>query len=345
MMAIAYVGRAERRSSLVVRGFGSAPMTVGEAVLPGQLLLLPELEGNGPEALALPDSFHLIEEIGIETYLPGVIAKELISGWKLGAFQAQAIAARSYALQERWRSRRDQRRWDLESSESDQVYDGATTNDRAHQAVRTTRGVVLTWESKILRAYYSSTSGGRSSSARDVWPTGRGFEYNLARPIQGYGGDKYGRASPLYRWTVERDARTLAQRLAALGRDQNLSIRSIKRIKKIEQVAWNEFGRPKRYRVTGRGGTWWELSAEELRTGCNWTGSSDLPSITRKDRVNSGDLEAMIDGDRVVLRGRGFGHGVGMCQYGAQGQAELGRSPAVILLHYYPGASLERAYY
>ncbi len=345
MMAIAYVGRAERRSALVIRGLGSAPIEVGEVLHPGQLLLFPELDGDGPEAPALPNSFHLVEELGIETYLPGVIAKELISGWRLGTFRAQAIAARSYALHERWRSRRDARRWDLESSDADQIYAGATTNERALEAVRTTRGVVLTWEGEVLRAYYSSTSGGRSASASDVWPTGRGFEYNLARPIQGYGGDTYGQASPLNRWTVERDAKALAARLAALGRDQNLAIRSIRRVVKIEQVAHNQFGRPTRYRVTGRGGTWWELSAEELRTGCNWTGSSGLPAVTRKTRVNSGDLEASVVGDRVVLRGRGFGHGVGLCQYGAQGQAELGRPPAAILMHYYPGALLKRAYY
>jgi len=344
--ALAFVGVEERRAPLSIRPLGPDLLRIDGKSLPGELRLLPDIVGSvNPLGPVSDTKFHAVEHIGLETYLPGVIAKELISGWHIEAFKAQAIAARSYALHERRRSRDLDQRWDLEATEIDQVYAGATSNPRALEAVKATRGMVLTWNGGILRAYYSSTAGGRSASARDVWPTGPGFEFNLDAPIQGYGSDDYGVDSPLYRWTVERDVSSLTKRLRAFGKDRSFAIRSIDRLTRIQPVGFNDHGRPNRYRVYGTKGVWYELSAEQLRMACNWTGSSGRPAVDRKTRVNSGDVEVEVKGGTVFIRGRGFGHGVGMCQYGAQKQAALGRSAAEILMHYYPGAELERAYY
>ncbi len=344
--AVAFVGADERRAPLSLRALGPDMLTIAGKDLPGEIRLLPDIVGTTDPLGPVSDTkFHVVEHIGLETYLPGVIAKELISGWDIEAFRVQAIAARSYALHERERSMNLGQRWDLEATELDQVYAGATTNPRALQAVRDTRGMVLTWRGTVLRAYYSSTSGGRSASAKDVWPTGPGFEFNLAGPIQGYGSDEYSVDSPLHRWTVERDVTSLTRRLRAFGKDREFAIRSIDRLAGASVAGTNEFGRPNRYRITGSGGTWYELSAEQLRMACNWTGSSGLPAVDRKTRVNSGDLGMEVRGGTVFIRGRGFGHGVGMCQYGTQKQAKMGRTASEILMHYYPGAELSRAYY
>ncbi|MEO1512726.1 MAG: hypothetical protein AAFU70_11685, partial [Planctomycetota bacterium] len=87
----------------------------------------------------------------------------------------------------------------------------------------------------------------------------------------------------------------------------------------------------------------YRVSSENLRVAMNTTAPGQ-PAITRQTRVPSGDLEATVASGRVVLRGRGFGHGVGLCQFGAQGYAEQGHSAERMLRRFYPGARIERLY-
>ena len=275
-----------------------------------------------------------------------MIAKELYASWRPVTFEAQAIAARSYALHERARRRADGRHFDVESTTKDQAYAGATENSRAHDAARATRGLVLTWAGSVLRAYYSSTTGGRAASARDTWPTSEGFEFNLAPPIQASPRDDSDAFSPVFRWEVERSTRDVLRRFRAFGRARGASIRNIRSLGTIRVLDRNEFGRPRTYRVTDESGRAWTLKAEDIRVACNHPGEPDdsIPPVTRAERVLSGDFTAEIVRGRVVFSGRGFGHGVGMSQFGAEGMARRGEDARTILRHYYPGAVIERAY-
>lgn len=289
-------------------------------------------------------TFDVVEHVPMELYLPGVLSKELYRDWNITTYRAQAIAARSYALHERARRRTIGSRYDVVSSTQDQAYGGATANARALQAVRDTRGMVLEWSGEVLRAYYSSTTGGRAASARDVWPTSRGFEYNLAEPLQASARDDIDSFSPLYRWKVTRNIKNLTWRIRAHGKANNLSTKSLDKLKRIEIIDANEYGRPVRFRVFDTDGQHMELSAEHLRVACNTAKLSGLPAITRDKRVNSSDAVFTISGSTVTIEGRGFGHGVGMSQFGAEGMARKGTAAGDILAHYYPGARLVRAY-
>src|SRR5204862_447588 len=131
----------------------------------------------------------------------------------LTAFQVQAVCARTYALHERARAARLGRDFDLEASTYDQAYNGGAPLPVALQAVADTRGVVITWQGHILRAYYSSTCGGRTASAKDIWPTGPGYEFNLDAPIQAQHRESACEASPRYRWDAVRDRAELSQRM------------------------------------------------------------------------------------------------------------------------------------
>jgi SpoIID/LytB domain protein len=177
----------------------------------------------------------------------------------------------------------------------------------------------------------------------DTWPTGPGFEFNLARPIQASERACPCDASPLHRWKVTRSTDELVKRFALFGRDQGMALRAIDSLSKIEPSAFNEVGRPSRHKVYDAKGRWWEISAEQLRLACNYSASGALPAVTRDARVSSGDVEVAIQGGTATITGRGFGHGVGMCQYGAEGLARQGRSAEQILTHYYPGAQLTRS--
>ncbi len=313
-----------------------------------------------------PRAFDVVEHVPLEDYLPGVVGKEMLTGWPLGAFQVQAVCARTYALQERGLSLRRGEQFDLENSDRDQVYGGATRNPTVLEAVRSTRGQVLTDGDTILRAYYSSTCGGRTASARDTWPTGKGFEYNLAAPIQAHARESCCEKSPLYRWSVTRDREELVRRIRAFGEKQNLLVRKIKGLHSIEPMGFNEDGRPNRYKIIEPGGTWYQLSGEEIRLACNNSvagaaapagaavgvgvgaapdgAATGLPLVDRRTRVHSSDFTVASTREGMVFTGRGFGHGVGMCQYCAKGFAERGDDWRAIVVRFYPGATLKQLY-
>lgn len=317
----------------------SAPgalLTLNDAPLPGMIAIHARRD-------AAPNRFDVIEHVPIELYLPGVIAKELYLHWKPETFRAQAIAARSYALHERQRRLALGHHFDIESTTAAQVYIGATEHDISHLAVESTRGIVLTWQDTILRAYYSSTTGGRAASARDTWPILPGQEFNLAGPIQASPRDSSDSISPYFRWTVTRSTDDLVKRIRAYGENRQNLFRRLPSITAITPIAFNEFERPTRYRIVDGEGKFWEIIAEELRLACNFP----LPNntvTTNKDRIPSSDFTVAIAADSAIFSGRGFGHGVGMSQFGAEAMARRGMRAEDILMHYYPGSRLERAY-
>lgn len=288
-------------------------------------------------------NFDIVERLPVELYLPGVIAKELYANWRPATFRAQAIAARSYALHERQRRMARGSHFDLENTTRSQVYAGATDNRTAIDAVRETRGQVLTWQGHLLRAYYSSTTGGRAVGAAEIWPTGDGFEFNLMPPIQAHPRDDSDRISPLFRWTVTRDRASLTRRVRAYGQHHGFSVRQLTELARVEPERVNTFGRPIEYRISDADGRSWTLNAEHLRMACNFR-VGDLGPPSRDERVNSSDFEVVVEGDTVRLSGRGFGHGVGMSQFGAEGMARNGRTHLDILGHYYPGSTVEDRY-
>lgn len=303
---------------------------------PGSITLIPRTEDAD-------GVFDVISEMGLEVYLPGVIAKELYSSWPLETFQAQAVCARSYALHERARARRSGRAFDVEATTQDQAFAGATDLNVAHEAVLSTRGQALTWRGQVLRAYYSSTSGGRAASAKDTWPTSDGYEFNLAIPLQAVEREYADQDSPAHRWTRERGVARYSLRLRRWGEENGHPVRRIGQVTSITTAKTNAVGRPTRYAIRDTRGRDFELKAEELRVASNWP-VPGVPDITAKERVRSGDFSARIAGDKVVIDGRGFGHGVGMCQYSAAGFARQGWAYDSIVTHFYPEAQLERLY-
>ena len=334
---------AKADDQLIVRPVAAAPLSLNGVTYAGEFRFMPRRFDESDSA-ALP-TFDVIEFVPLEQYLPGVVSKELIPSWSLEAFKAQTVAARSYAIHERDRSIRDGATFDVEASEQDQAYAGATTNPTAIEAVKATRGQVLLFNGSVLRTYYSSCCGGRAGSARDTWPIQKGFEFNLAEPIQG-------RDRPVpcpcnfsqrYRWTCTRPLPELVQRIRAYGRAENLSVRDLGSLSRVVVTANNDAGRPAAYRLFDNAGRWYPLSAEQLRLACN-TPAQGLPPIDAKTRVFSGDLAFTFTDSTVRIDGRGFGHGVGMCQFGAEGHSRKGVPFAQILQYYYPGATLGFAY-
>ncbi|GJQ30127.1 MAG: cell division protein [Phycisphaerae bacterium] len=290
-----------------------------------------------------PVSFDVVVSMPVETYLPGVLTHELWSTWPRQTFEAQAIAARTYALHERGRSRTEGRAYDVEDSTNDQVYGGSTTAIVPLEATRATRGLVITNKGRLLRAYYSSTCGGRPSSAGAVWRTDAGYEFNLAEPLQGQSRQAYCQASKHYRWEVTRTDDDVNRRLRSWGKANSHVVRDLTRLRRVEVEKTNAAGRPDRYALIDEGGRTYSLSAEELRNAFNASANGVGP-LTMENTVKSGDLEVEVWANQVKVRGRGWGHGVGMCQWCAKGMADAGLDWATMLRAFYPGAEVVKAY-
>src|SRR5690606_11929297 len=149
-----------------------------------------------------------------------------------------------------------------------------------------------------------------------------------------------------FRWKVERPKAELVKRIATYGEKNGILIRQIKDLAKIEVLRVNETRRPAEYKVIERGGQWYRRKGEDPRLARNteYDGRPAWPPITRQTRVNSSDLEFEVKGSVVTISGRGFGHGVGMCQYCAQAMGKSGEDPVVLLERFYPGARVVKAY-
>ena len=128
---------------------------------PGPLRLVPLTDEPG-----VPGAIDVVIDVPLERYLPGVLAKELLRSWDLEAFKAQAIAARSFSICEHahWSS---VRHYDMIAGEASQAWVGVTKDPKPREAVQATRGMVLSFEGRVVPCYYSSTCGGTPANAAE----------------------------------------------------------------------------------------------------------------------------------------------------------------------------------
>ena len=310
---------------------------VGNVRYPGAVIALPATDAG-------PDRFDLIVEMPIESYLPGVLAAELYRDWPIAAFEAQAVAARSYALHERARSRERGRLWDVESTTADQAFSAQRAHERARAAALSTRGMVLRApEGGVLRAYYSSTCGGRDASARDAFPTTFGYEYNASVALDAHEREHLCQTAPRYRWSTTRSTDELSRRIAAWGLSTSHPVRGVTILASITTEQRNALGRPVIYRVRDTSGRTYSIGAENLRVAAGFA-APGLPELPADQRPRSSDAEYTVRGPRVEVTGQGFGHGVGLCQYDARAFAQRGDTWQQMLVVFYPTAEIVRAF-
>ncbi len=286
-----------------------------------------------------PETFDAVVSMGVEAYLPGVVVREMSGDAPRQAQEAQAVAARSYLLQERERSLRDGRQFDVELLGAP----GGAGTSAALEAVRATRGTVLTYRGRVVRAYYSSTCGGRPASAGEAWPAGAGYEFNRVPPLQGSARRSACEGSPHYRWEVERRDEELSQRLRAWGRLNNAEIARLTRVRSVVAEDLNAAKRPGRYRVTDDAAREYVLGAEDFRNACNQS-VAGLAPIDDATRVRSGDVDVELWAGVVKIHGRGMGHGVGLCQQCARGFGAQGMDWRDMVREFFPGADVVKMY-
>lgn len=249
--------------------------------------------------------------VPLEGYVAAVLAKEASPSFPPEALAAQAVAVRTYALLAMARPRNPD--FDLVSGVEDQVFDGFDgVNDLFLEAAESTRGEALYFRGELVRAVYHSTCGGRTESAENAW--GRDVPYLRSLFCDDC------RESPVWRWEYRMDAAEGRRVALALG------VRPEGQVT-FEITRKTSTGRASRIRISS-GGIGLEIRASRFRRTAGYA------------KVRSLDFAILPAADGWIFSGKGYGHGVGMCQWGANGMAKAGKTHREILQRYYPGTEV-----
>ena len=247
-----------------------------------------------------------INHVDLEEYLYSVLGSEVYANWPMETLKAQAVAARSYALHKREKTTSNGL-YDVGDTTTWQVYKGVEAEARSTQAaVRATAGQVLTYNNKIILAVFHASSGGHTEDVEKVWSSPLPYLRGVPDFDQG---------TRYYRWQENFSRSAISRKISGVG-----SIRSFS---------------PTRVSSTGR------------ILKMNVVGDRGSRSISGRDMrrilgLKSTRFDISAAGDGFRIDGGGFGHGVGLSQWGAFGMARRGYNYQQILGHYYKGASLAR---
>lgn len=314
-----------------------SPITYNGKTYPGSVVLVPALDAQRRATGKL----DVVNHVGMESYLPGVVERELYGSWDPATFRAAAIAARSYAVFES--SLNTHKPYDLESTTASQAYSGQATNPKAVAAVAQTRGMLLDYQGRIVPAFYSSACGGSGQDAVAAFTWLPGLPD--IDPLRGRDHGACCRASDKFRWgPVTRSKTELDQRVRAWGTKEGHPIKALRGIRDIRVARVNAVGRPTAFAITDLAGMAYTLGPEQFRFACN-TEAPGIGAVPKGQTLNSSHVQVTMGPTAVTFHsGRGYGHGVGLCQFGAQGLAKTGYNEYSILAYYYPGSRVVRAY-
>jgi stage II sporulation protein D len=270
----------------------------------------------------------VIVSLDLESYVRGVLPSEMPKAWPIEALKAQAIAARTFALYRKDIRAKTNAPYDVEPSVMDQVYlmpvleEGADeARFKVEQAVRDTRGIVLLSSGQDphpLAAYFHADCGGHTEKADIVWgqKDEGGSTVDGACPT-----------NPIAKWRAALSGPQIVKALAAhfsagKGLGTALALTS------LEASGRTASGRVNTVRIAFADGSTRSIPAHEFRMAVGY------------DRIKSTNFSVEKGQDGFEFVGQGYGHGVGLCQWGARYLAQNGRGYREILRHYYPKASL-----
>jgi stage II sporulation protein D len=256
---------------------------------------------------------RVVNELDIEDYLLGVVAAEIPSDWEREALKAQAVASRTYALYQKQNAGR--RSYHILATVDSQMYLGKRGERvRATEAVEETRGLVITYRGDVIPAFYHSSCGGHTENALELWGIDEPFLKGVDCDCQNI--SKYGIWEKRFTTAgVIRALRREGFRLAHIGSVEMGDVTPAGRVKNV---------------IFRNGGGSTSVPAETIRAAL---GYSNIPSIF---------FEPELIDQEVVFSGRGLGHGIGLCQWGAKDMARNGADYKAIISHYYPGTAVLR---
>jgi stage II sporulation protein D len=244
---------------------------------------------------------YIINELPLEDYIKDVVVAEVGPDWDMEALKTQAVISRTYAL---YRKRTNgESLYHLASSVLHQVYKGNNPDARVIYAVDETRGEILTYDNKPIEAFYHSTCGGRTENPEEVFDKSYPFLKSVESTCD---------ISPYSIWEKKIKLKEIEKSLNMTG------------IKEISIKSYTSTHRVKELKIVSVSGPS-TISALEFRKALGW---SRLPST---------NFSLHSDADSVYFEGKGYGHGVGLCQWCALKMSREGKNYKDILSYFYPG--------
>ncbi|MBE4910567.1 SpoIID/LytB domain-containing protein [Bacillus luteolus] len=321
--------------------------------------------GLGEVAFNSKGTLAGINELPMEEYLYGVVPRELppVPYGEVEAQKSQAVAARTYAMSNLGKRKADG--YDLLPTTSDQVYAGfEAEHPVSNQAVDETKGIVATYEGKLITAVFNSTSGGYSANNEDVWNSeavpylrgvpdaerGKALEHvpslevfknhKNAKSLRAAAeGDYESDWSRYHRWNFEWTSEEISNVLSTY---YNTEVGKVYEINVLER---SNSGRVLEIEFVTEAGNFYEYK-DRVRTALKYINASGnqaslLSTLFFIEPVVDNKTKEVIG---FKTYGGGWGHGVGMSQTGAMGMAVKGYTFDEILKHYYQGIELEKNY-
>jgi stage II sporulation protein D len=250
-------------------------------------------------------SLYLINELPLEEYIKNVVSAEVGADWDMEALKTQAVISRTYAVNQKLQNNNPN--YDITSSVLHQVYKGTNENARISYAVMTTEGEILTYNGKPIEAFYHSTSGGMTEAPEEVF--GRGYPY--LKPVAGSC-----ETSPYWIWERRIPIEEIGKALNISG---------------IRDIKASSFTVTKRVKTV-------DISHDR---GTLTVKTTDLRRVLGWNRLPSTNFTLSRDGTTMVFDGKGYGHGVGLCQWSSLEMARSGMSYREILSYFYPGTVIQ----
>lgn len=253
---------------------------------------------------------QVVNVLKMNEYLYGVLPSEIMPGWPEEVLKAQAVAARTYAYYHLMKN--NSTYFDLDATNNFQVYKGkAVETETTNKAVDGTAGIIMTYNNKPILAYFHSTCGGKTTDDKYVWQ-GEDLPYLCSVVCP------YCKNSPNYGWQVEL---TLNEIYEAL-------VKKYKAVGKIKAI------------TLGREDTRVTVVKIEHANGIIRMSGNDFRLMFDAKKIKSLYFEAKQTPAGLILTGHGWGHGVGMCQWGAKEMAQQGMRFDQILKFYYRGIQI-----
>jgi len=300
------LGRPIKANGFIMRPARDGSLSVGGITYRGELKVVKEQGGR----------LSIINLVNLEDYLAGVLGSEMPLNWPDAALRAQAIASRSYAVYQM--KERKGHAYDLKSTVQDQAYLGMKREtSKSRRIVQETRGIVILYKWRFFPVYFHSTCGGHTEDAGNV------FQMRTIGCLQGRPCG-YCSASKYYTWRFDIGEAELRKKLSS-------RIRRLGTIVAVEPLERTKSGRATKVKVVHTRGTS-VMDAYEFRRAVG-VGLLRGTNFTVKK-----------SGSKFHFSGRGWGHGVGMCQFGAKGLAETGKDCLDILSFYYRDIEFVRIY-
>ena len=287
---------------------------------------------------ATSEGIVMVNELPLENYLCKVVPSEMPASYQKEALKAQAICARSYAYRQIMDYAYPEYQAHVNDSTDYQVYNNSASQQAATEAVQETAGKVLKYNGNIITAYYYSTSCGKTTTMA-AWGTKEKAEnaYLQSVEVKDENGD-YERNLPWYRWEAKIQAKTLSN---LIGLNTGKDIGTLQNINILEN---GPGGVVLTIEAAGDKGSVRVSTENKIRRALGGKGytiiKQDGTKVKSSKLLPSAFFTINKSGDTFVIKGGGFGHGIGMSQTGANEMAKCGKNYQEILTFFYQGVTI-----